>query len=412
MKRETSNVIRNLRLTLGARRIRLKILYVALKEALPGSHGGAVHVTEVARQLTRRGHHLTVVAQKRAGQDERETQEGFDIVRLPARSNFLLFQLEPALRALISQIKPDVVMERYYNFAGAGVCAAQDAKIPALLEVNAPMMDPPGTQKYRADKFLLGQMTRMARAQATIAKRIVTPLAATIPFPEARAKVREIPWGANVEMFDRARLGDKEIGDLEREINPSDKRVVAFLGSFRAWHGVREFLQVAQEILKTRDDILFLMIGAGDLLAPLRARVEGANLREKIVLIGAVKYEQVPDYLALADIGVAPFNTALHPPLRVGFYWSPLKVHEYMAMSLPVVTIDVAGLNQIARHEREGLLYPEGDLSALGAAILRLADEPALARTLGAAGRARVVEYFSWQKHAELLEGVLNECLA
>lgn len=390
----------------------MKILYLALKESLPGSHGGAVHVTEVARQLARRGHTLTVVVQKRAGQAERETLNGFQVVRLVARSNFLLFQFEPAVRALIAQFKPDVVMERYYNFAGAGLRAAQHAKIPALLEVNAPMTDPPGTRKYRADKLLFGQMTRMARAQATIAKRIVTPLAATVPFPEARAKVREIPWGANVELFDRARLDDREIGDWRLEINPANKRVVAFLGSFRPWHGVREFVRVASEIARTRDDILFLMIGAGDLLATLRAQVERAKLQEKIVLTGAVNYERVPYYLALADVGVAPFNTSAHPPLRVGFYWSPLKVHEYMAMSLPVVTIDVAGLNQIARHEQEGLLYPEGDLSALRAAILRLVDNPALAQKLGAAGRARVVEHFSWQKHAELLEGVLNECLA
>jgi glycosyltransferase involved in cell wall biosynthesis len=173
---------------------------------------------------------------------------------------------------------------------------------------------------------------------------------------------------------------------------------------------VREFVQVAQEIARVRDDVLFLMIGSGDLLDETRETVARASLQERIVLTGAVKYDEVPKYLALADVGVAPFNTAVHPPLRVGFYWSPLKVHEYMAMGLPVVTIDVAGLNQIARDEREGLLYPENDLTKLRAAILRLVDDPALAERLGQAGRTRVVEHFSWQKHAELLEEVLEEC--
>jgi glycosyltransferase involved in cell wall biosynthesis len=187
---------------------------------------------------------------------------------------------------------------------------------------------------------------------------------------------------------------------------------VVFLGSFRPWHGVREFVQVAERIARDRDDILFLMIGSGELLEELRARVERANLQNRIVLTGAVDYARVPYYLGLADVGVAPFNTAVHPPLRAGFYWSPLKVHEYMAMGLPVVTIDVAGLNQIARHEQEGLLYPENDLAALRAAILRLVDDLALATRLGQAGRARVVEYFSWQKHAALLENVLLECVA
>jgi glycosyltransferase involved in cell wall biosynthesis len=389
----------------------MKILYAALKESLPGSHGGAVHVAEVAQQLTRRGHAVLVVAQRRAGQAERETRDGYALVRIAARSNFLLFQCEPAVRALLAEFKPDVVMERYYNFAGAGIRAAQRAQIPSLLEVNAPMMDPPGTKKYLADKVVLGQMTRMARAQASAAHRIVTPLAATVPFPEARGKVREIPWGANVELFDRARLDEKELKARRLRINPHHKRVVVFLGSFRPWHGVREFVQVAESLARERDDLLFLMIGSGELLEELRARVARAKLQNQIVLTGAVEYAQVPYYLALADVGVAPFNTAVHPPLRVGFYWSPLKVHEYMAMGLPVVTIDVAGLNQIARHEQEGLLYPEGDLAALRAAIVRLADDPAWAARLGQAGRARVVEHFSWQKHAALLENVLNECL-
>lgn len=390
----------------------MKILYVALKESLPGSHGGAVHITEVAQQLTRRGHELVVVVQRRAGQGDRETRDGYEIVRFAARSNSLLFQLEPAVRALLVKYMPDIVMERYYNFSGAGVSAAERAGIPALLEVNAPMMDPPGTKKYLADKFLFGQMTRMARAQAVRARRIVTPLAATVPFLELRDKVREIPWGANVELFDRTRLDEQAVRDLRRQVNPNNRRIVAFLGSFRPWHGVREFVQVAESIARERDDILFLMVGAGDLWEELRARVEHANLQDKIVLTGVVKYEHVPYYLAVADIGVAPFNTAVHSPLRVGFYWSPLKVHEYMAMGLPVVTINVPGLNEIARDGQEGLLYPDNDLPALRAAILRLGDDRALAARLGQAGRARVVEHFSWQKHAELLENVLNECVA
>lgn len=390
----------------------MKILYVALKESLPGSHGGAVHITEVAHQLAQRGHRLVAVVQKRAGQVDRETRDGYEIVRVATRSNFLLFLLEPHVRALIAEFAPDVVMERYYNFSGAGVRAARHMNLPALLEVNAPMMDPPGTNKYRADKFLFGQMTRMARAQAEGAKRIVTPLAVTVPFPELRGKVREIPWGANIELFDRARLRAQEIDALRRDLNPKNKRVVVFLGSFRPWHGVREFVQTAERIARERDDILFLMIGAGDLLKELRIRVEQANLQDKIVLPGAIRYEQVPYYLAVGDIGVAPFNPTIHPPLRVGFYWSPLKVHEYMAMGLPVVTINVPGLDEIARDGREGLLYPENDLNALRAAILRLADDTALAARLGQAGRARVVEHFSWQRHAELLEGVLQECVS
>ena len=107
---------------------------------------------------------------------------------------------------------------------------------------------------------------------------------------------------------------------------------------------------------------------------------------------------------------MAPFDLSAHPPLEVfGFYWSPLKVFEYMAMSLPVVTVDVPPLNTIARHEREGLLYPPGDVDLLAAHIRRLMEDAALRERLGAQGRERVVAHYSWQAHCAALDGILEK---
>lgn len=389
----------------------MNILYVALRESIPGSHGGAVHVFEVSRQLARRGHNITAVVKGEAGQEEREKLEGFDLVRLRVNSQYLLFKKRASLSGLVREKQPAVLMERYYNFAGAGIEAAKAANVPSLLEVNAPMLDPSGTTKAFVDLLMLGWMRRRALAQAEAAKRIVTPLAATIPASVPRSKIREIPWGANVEMFDPMALDANQVEGLRLKLNPHGKRVVLFLGSFRPWHGVQDFVSVAREILHHREDILFLMVGSGEMFGWAQQVVKHERLQNDLVLTGAVPYTQVPNYLALGDIGVAPFDTSLHPPLRVGFYWSPLKVHEYMAMALPVITIDVFPLNQIVRSGQEGLLYQEGNTGDLRARIECLVDDEALARRLGASGRRRVVQNFSWQKHAEQLEQVLGECL-
>ncbi|MGE5137850.1 MAG: glycosyltransferase family 4 protein [Rudaea sp.] len=388
----------------------MKILYIALKESLPGTHGGSVHVLEVSRQLARRGHRLTVVVHRQPGQPAREEIDGFDVIRLDGPNRYMLFTAGGEIFRLARRIGPDVLMERYYNFAGAGLSAARRLKLPLLLEVNAPIFDPPGSRKAQVDRFLLGWMRRRALAQARAAARIVTPLGATIPDEIDREKIREIPWGANVELFDRAALDPEREAALAAQINPANRRVVAFLGSFRPWHGVREFLQAAEEIAARRPDVLFLMIGAGEILEAARAQVAALRLEDRIVLTGAVPYDTVPYYLALADVGVAPFNTAVHGPLSVGFYWSPLKVHEYMAMSLPVVTLDIPPLNRMVRDQQEGLLYTEGDAGGLCERIERLVGDRDLARRLGDAARRRVVEHYSWQRHAERLERVLEEC--
>jgi glycosyltransferase involved in cell wall biosynthesis len=55
----------------------------------------------------------------------------------------------------------------------------------------------------------------------------------------------------------------------------------------------------------------------------------------------------------------------------------------------------------IGRDGETGLLVPPGDPSALAAALRRALDEPVLRERIGAAGRARVLERFTWRKTAE-----------
>src|SRR6185503_2732629 len=114
-----------------------------------------------------------------------------------------------------------------------------------------------------------------------------------------------------------------------------------------------------------------------------------------VVFTGALPHAQLPAALAAADIGVAPFDPIKHAPLRLGFYWSPLKIFEYMAVGLPVVAPALPRLKRLVEHNREGLLYAPDEPRALDRALVTLADVD-LRRSMGAAGRARVVKDFSW----------------
>ncbi len=160
-------------------------------------------------------------------------------------------------------------------------------------------------------------------------------------------------------------------------------------------------MRAAALLLALGRDCHFLLIGDG----PERAQAErlAAAWPGRFTFTGAVPYEQVPELLAGASVGVAPFNTAPHPALRAaGFFWSPLKVYEYMAAGLPVVTADIHPLNQVVRDGQEGALFREGDVAGLAQAIARLLDDPAAARAMGASARARVVEHYSWARHCAL----------
>ena len=69
---------------------------------------------------------------------------------------------------------------------------------------------------------------------------------------------------------------------------------------------------------------------------------------------------------------------------------SPNSLGEAMLLGMPCVASAMGGVSSLLTHEREGLLYPSEDENALAAAILALLEDPARARQLGKAARARV----------------------
>jgi glycosyltransferase involved in cell wall biosynthesis len=336
----------------------LKILYVASGIPVPGTLGGSTHTLEVARGLAARGHAVHIVACSREGRASlaalarpvSSCYAGFSLHHIDIPKSAALLSA-PLILRLARALTPDVVIERYYNFAGAGIWAARRLCTPAILEVNALIVDPPAVFKRRLDDRLGRPMRRWAIAQCRWADRIVTPLHTTVPPEIARSKVVELPWGANVERFAPRtwELGVESWGTAHQPLPPnSHPPTVVFLGSFRPWHGVLDFMRAAGVLLAEGRDCRFLLIGDG----PERAAAEqlAAAWPGRFTFTGAVDYDAVPQLLAGATIGVAPFNTAAHPALRsAGFFWSPLKVYEYMAAGLPVVTAALRPLDQVIR---------------------------------------------------------------
>lgn len=386
----------------------MRILYIAAGIPVPGTLGGSTHAFEVARGLARRGHDVHLLAASREGwsglapfaRPISTRYENFQLHHQDVPKALALLGAGPVLR-LARALRPDVIMERYYNFAGAGVIAAHRLGLPCLLEVNALIIDPPAVRKRRIDDLLGGPMRRWAETQCRWADRIVTPLWRTVPASISRAKIVELPWGADVERF--AEVAGRRAATIGTSGTPN----VVFMGSFRAWHGVTDFVRAALLLLDHDHDLRFTLIGDG----PERAAAEEmtASRAGRFRFTGAIPYEQVPAELARADLGVAPFNTAPHPALRAaGFFWSPLKIYEYMAAGLPVVTTNIAPLNEVIREGQEGMLFAEGSLPALAAAITRALADPDAAREMGRRARARVCERYSWQRHCQELEQILR----
>jgi glycosyltransferase involved in cell wall biosynthesis len=321
--------------------------------------------------------------------------------RIPFQHRFFRWTARGDVGKLLDALGFDAVMERYYNFGGEGVRAAFDRGVPSLLEVNSPLRDHPGSLKSALDAALLFHpMKRLRSELCRKADALVTPITEIVPAEVPREKVHRVHWGANVERF------RPEVEGKRLEI-PESRRVVVFSGSFRPWHGADLLMRAAARVLRNLPEAFFLFVGGGPAWEEARALAGKLGIEGDVLFTGAVSYDEMPAHLKRARAGVAPYQPSRLGQMKLGFYWSPLKVFEYMAMALPVVTLDTPALAEIVRPEREGLLVPEGDEVALARAIESLLGDPVRARTMGEAARERVVAHFSWQRHCEQLETIL-----
>jgi glycosyltransferase involved in cell wall biosynthesis len=379
----------------------MRILYSAIDQSVPAAHGGSVHVTAVAEGLAELGHDVHVlVSPGNRGEIPSGKAKWFALPPpLGNRRLRLLRAREVASRA--RQFRPDVVIERYYNFGGEGMLAAKNVGALAVLEVNAPVVDHPGSLKGIVDRALICEpMRRWRDWQCRHADVIVTPSAKIIPAYVPASKILRTEWGADTERF---RPG--ATGRIPFTRNDGDV-VAVFSGAFRAWHGAIHLVEAIRRLrARGRRDVRAVFVGDGPELPRVRAAAAGLD---GITLIGAVPHEDVPAILAAADIGVAPFDVASHPSLAHEFHWSPLKIFEYMASGLPVVAPRIARLADIVSHGNEGLLYDAANPEALADALESLAS-PAVRQPLGAAARAHAVSEFSWSSHCRRLEDAIQD---
>ena len=149
--------------------------------------------------------------------------------------------------------------------------------------------------------------------------------------------------------------------------------------------GVDEFVNAARLLKSEKRNLQFVLAGSPDPGNP-------AFIPEKTLLewqvSGLVEWlghvEDMPAVLAGADI------VAL-PSYREGL---PKSLIEAAACARPLITTDVPGCREVVTDGVDGLLVPAHDAMSLARAIARLQDDPALARRLGQAARAKALAKF------------------
>jgi glycosyltransferase involved in cell wall biosynthesis len=194
--------------------------------------------------------------------------------------------------------------------------------------------------------------------------------------------------GVNLARFTPAQPDSAEVQALcPKPTQPAPTRVV--LAARLLWDkGIGEYAQAARLLKAKGLPMVFLLAGSPDAGNPAsvpQSELDAWQAEGVLTLLG-----EVTDMAAL----YASADMAVLPSYREGL---PKSLIEAAACALPLVTTDVPGCREVVTHEVTGLLVPAKNATALADAMERLHLNPAFARQLGWAARARAVQEFDEQ---------------
>ena len=155
--------------------------------------------------------------------------------------------------------------------------------------------------------------------------------------------------------------------------HPQEPFIALFVGKLIPLQGIETILEAA----RIASEIRFRLVGSGQLDPLLRAAPPNVDRTPW------VEYELLAGELHRAGCALGIFGTSAKAARVI-----PNKAFQALACGTPLVTADTAAARELLADRKSAVLVPPGDAAALAAAVVDLAEDPALARAIGAGGRA------------------------
>jgi len=379
------------------RRIRMRILFLALDINLDRQRGDTVHAMELANGLASIGHAITFVVGAASGHSP--TLRSDIVLRVVGGSNRRVVRetLAIAKRSAI-----DIVYERR-STPKIGFAVKTRRRIPLVMEINGILRDElhfQGRADGRTVRGLLkdrlrGALFRRVDGFIVVSEGIKDDLVARHGVDPRRVLV--VGNAVNTTRFQPIA---KQSACRRLELESERPRAV-FVGNLVEWRDFESLLQATRLLLETVPMFELLVVGDGPARGSFEARAKALLPARTVRFAGEVPHTDVPFHIAASDFGLLPERVR---SLDI----SPLKLFEYLSCGRPVVAFDVPGLD-IVRTLGTGILVPPGDPGTLAAAMARLIGSPELVQEMGRTGRAFVERERSWSSVARKTSAYLAE---
>lgn len=182
---------------------------------------------------------------------------------------------------------------------------------------------------------------------------------------------------------------------------PEQVPLLLFSGRLIERKGV-PFLLEAMPLILARQKVRLVITGDGHCRDQWEDLSRHFQIEDHVEFAGFVSNERLSELFRSCTVYVHP---AIYDD-RGDTEGLGVVLIEALRNRKPVVASRVGGIPDVIKHESTGLLVPEKDPKALASAVVRLLENPELARRLGEAGCAYASRYFDWESITDRLEAL------
>jgi glycosyltransferase involved in cell wall biosynthesis len=349
--------------------------------------GAAIQLWDLARGLAARGHQVIIATPPSETWAARCRDAGLAHVAIPMRR-----QWDPRAAWRLAR----VIRQRRIQVVHAHKGRARTLTLLAgLMGARAPLV------LNRGVSFRIGPLRRVGytscRVHAIVAvcRSIKDGLiAAGVPAD----KVEVIYSGTDLERFHPGADG----GAVRRELGLGAEQALVTQIGVRSWRGWRDLLEAMVTIAPRLPHARLLFVGAPPpRIAEIADAARSKGLGDRVLVLG--HRDDVPSIMAASDVVVDASYGGL------GITGS---IREALACERPVVATRLEGMPELVADGETGLLVAPRAPEALGAAIVRLLEDPVSAQAMARAGRKRVEAHFSLRAKLDAIEALYRRLVA
>lgn len=175
----------------------------------------------------------------------------------------------------------------------------------------------------------------------------------------------------------------------------SEENYILYVGRLSYRKGLFDLVESAKQICR-RYNILYTLVGKGELEGKLKKKIRDEKLQDKVILLGHVDRTKLIHLYRNALIFVLPSH----------YEGLPTVLLEAMACGLPVVATAVSGNLEVISHNENGILIPPKKPKAMANAISGLLDDAEKRRKISESARRTIEERYTW----DIIANKMLEC--